>query len=126
MSYNNVIDIAARTVPSACAANGQDAEVLSMSKAKKKEEKGLVPYDALVEQTQARVDDLKDAFERALAELKKAHEAELARLLTEKQQWQKRVEAAASANHLDMSTWARQMIMQAVERVERERREAGS
>ena len=33
----------------------------------------------------------------------------------------KRVEAAATANHLDTSTWARQMIMQAVERVEAER-----
>jgi hypothetical protein len=32
----------------------------------------------------------------------------------------KRVEAAAKANHLDTSTWARQVIMRAVERVERE------
>ncbi len=38
----------------------------------------------------------------------------------------KRVEAAAAANHLDTSTWARQLIMRAVERVERERAEADS
>ena len=31
----------------------------------------------------------------------------------------KRVEEAAKLDHLDMSTWARQMIMRAVERVER-------
>lgn len=31
----------------------------------------------------------------------------------------KRVEAAAKANHLDTSTWARMVIMQAVERAER-------
>lgn len=30
----------------------------------------------------------------------------------------RRVEAAAAANHLDTSTWARQVIMRAVERVE--------
>lgn len=32
----------------------------------------------------------------------------------------KRVAAAATVNHLDTSTWARQVIMRAVERVERE------
>ncbi len=36
----------------------------------------------------------------------------------------KRVAAAATVNHLDTSTWARQVIMRAVERVERERGEA--
>ena len=36
------------------------------------------------------------------------------------QQDKKRVAAAATENHLDTSTWARQMIMRAVERVERE------
>ena len=36
----------------------------------------------------------------------------------------KRVEAAAKTDHLDTSTWARQVIMRAVERVERERGEA--
>ena len=36
----------------------------------------------------------------------------------------KRVAAAATSNHLDTSTWARQVIMRAVERVEREREEA--
>lgn len=38
----------------------------------------------------------------------------------------KRVEAAATANHLGSSTWARVVIMQAVERVERERGEPDS
>ena len=33
-----------------------------------------------------------------------------------------RVEAAANASYLDMSTWARMVIMQAVERAEAERR----
>lgn len=32
-----------------------------------------------------------------------------------------RVRAAAEANYLDTSTWARQVIMRAVERVEEER-----
>ena len=32
----------------------------------------------------------------------------------------KRVAAAATANHLDTSTWARQVIMRAVEHAERE------
>ena len=36
----------------------------------------------------------------------------------------KRVASAATVNHLDTSTWARQVIMRAVERVERERGEA--
>lgn len=36
----------------------------------------------------------------------------------------KRVEAAATANYLDTSTWARMVILQAVERTEGER--AGS
>ncbi len=36
------------------------------------------------------------------------------------QEDKKRVEAAATANHLDTSTWARQVIMRAVERVEKE------
>ena len=31
-----------------------------------------------------------------------------------------RVAAAATVNHLDTSTWARQVIMRAVERIERE------
>ena len=35
------------------------------------------------------------------------------------QQDKKRVAAAATANHLDTSTWARQVIMRAVESVER-------
>ena len=35
-----------------------------------------------------------------------------------------RVEAAAKVDHLDMSTWARQMIMRAVEKVERAKGEA--
>ena len=37
----------------------------------------------------------------------------------------RRVEAAAEVNHLDTSTWARMVIMKAVERVEREREEGG-
>ena len=36
----------------------------------------------------------------------------------------KRVEEAAKVDHLDMSTWARQMIMRAVEKVERAKGEA--
>ncbi len=40
------------------------------------------------------------------------------------QQDKKRVAAAATADHLDTSTWARQVILRAVERVERERVEA--
>ena len=39
------------------------------------------------------------------------------------QEDKKRVEAAAKLDHLDTSTWARQLIMRAVERVERERGE---
>ncbi len=35
-----------------------------------------------------------------------------------------RVARAAKANYLDMSTWARVIIMQAVEQVERERRDS--
>lgn len=37
-----------------------------------------------------------------------------------------RVEAIATANYLDMSTWARMVIMQAVERAEADRRSAES
>ena len=37
----------------------------------------------------------------------------------------KHVEAAAKSDHSDTSTWARQVIMRAVERVEREGGEAG-
>lgn len=35
-----------------------------------------------------------------------------------------RVESAAKTSYLDMSTWARMVIMQAVERVEKERGES--
>ena len=37
-----------------------------------------------------------------------------------------RVQTAATANYLDMSTWARMVIMQSVERAERERAELAS
>ena len=40
------------------------------------------------------------------------------------QEDKQRVAAAATVNHLDTSTWARQVIMRAVERIEKERGEA--